>query len=118
MIRAGATWAEGPDVPRLFGGWGGLQLGSPGRWKKFANSLGLTSDLHARMDEIFRQNKGSLLSRYLTLREAESEMEKLTRASHLDEAALFAQIDDVAPPRAELERRMRTILPQLRGVDA
>lgn len=86
---------------------GGLQLGPPGRWwddKHFAKDLKLRPGQQQRMDSIFEDNRGALVSRYQALQQEESRMETLTHASAPDEPALFAQIDRVALAKAELEK--------------
>ncbi len=96
----------------------GLQLGPPGRWwddKKFAKSLGLNSDQQKRMDNVFAQNRDSLLTRYDTLQKAETRLETLTHSDHPDEGALFAEIDHVAQARAELEKANTRMLLQIRN---
>jgi Spy/CpxP family protein refolding chaperone len=95
----------------------GLQLGPPGRWwddKSFAKSLKLRPEQQARMDAIFEQNRSALLSRYQGLQQAEAQMEELSRAHTLDEAAIFAQIDRVYQSRAELEKANAHYLLQIR----
>ncbi len=97
---------------------GGLQLGPPGRWwddKKFAKSLGLNSDQQKRMDDVFGQHREALVARYQNRQSAESDLEKLTRSDHPDQAALFTEIDRVAQARAELEKANTRMLLQIRG---
>jgi Spy/CpxP family protein refolding chaperone len=86
---------------------GGLQLGPPGRWwddKHFAKTLRLRPEQKKRMDDLFDENRATLVSRYQVLQQEESKMEALSHARTLDESALFAQIDRVAQARAELEK--------------
>lgn len=95
----------------------GLQFGPPGRWwddRGFAKSLKLRPDQQARMDAIFEQNRGALLSSFQNVQQAQAQMEELSRSSSPDEAALFAQIDRVAQARAELEKATTHYLLQLR----
>jgi hypothetical protein len=97
---------------------GGLQLGPPGRWwddKKFAKTLGLNNDQQKRMDGVFAQNRDSLLSKYDTLQKAETRLEGLTHSDHLDEGALFTEIDHVAQARADLEKANTRMLLQIRN---
>jgi len=96
---------------------GGLQLGPPGRWwddKHFAKSLHLRPEQKKRMDDLFDENRATLVSRYQALQQEESKMEVLSRAQTLEESALFAQIDRVAQARAELEKANTHLLLQVR----
>jgi Spy/CpxP family protein refolding chaperone len=96
---------------------GGLQLGPPGRWwddKHFAKSLHLRPEQKKRMDDLFDENRATLVSRYQALQQEESKMEALSRAQTLEESALFAQIDRVAQARAELEKANTHLLLQVR----
>ena len=84
-----------------------MQLGPPGRWwddKKFAGGLGLRPEQQKKMDSVFNANKGLILQRYESLQQEETKMEGLTRASHLQEGAIFEQVDRVAQARASLEK--------------
>jgi Spy/CpxP family protein refolding chaperone len=95
----------------------GLQLAPAGRWwndKSVAKSLKLRPDQLTRMDNIFTQNRSSLLSSYLGLQQAEDHMAELSKSSNLDEAALYTQIDRVAQARAELEKANTHLQLQLR----
>ena len=95
----------------------GVQLGPPGRWwddKKFAKNVKLRPEQQARMDAIFEQNRGALLSRLETYQQAQRQMEELSRSSSPDEGALFAQIDRMAQARADLEKVNTHMLLQLR----
>jgi Spy/CpxP family protein refolding chaperone len=96
---------------------GGLQLGPPGRWwdeKNFARSLGLSGDQRKRMDAIFGENKGTLLSLYHSLETEEAGLERLTIGTHLDEEQIFRQIDKVTEARAALEKANAHMLLQIR----
>ena len=78
---------------------GGLQLGPPGRWwddKHFAKTLHLRPEQKKRMDDLFDENRATLVSRYQALQQEESKMEALSHAQTLEESVLFAQIDRVA----------------------
>jgi Spy/CpxP family protein refolding chaperone len=86
---------------------GGLQLAPPGRWwddKGFAKSLGLRPEQKKKMDEIFNANKGSILERFQSLQREEDQLDAATSAPQLDEAKIFAAIDQVAQSRAALEK--------------
>jgi Spy/CpxP family protein refolding chaperone len=96
---------------------GGIALGPPGRWwddKSYARSLKLRPEQQTRMDAIFEQNRPTLASHYDELRQAESQMEQLTKAPKLDEGALFIQIDRVKQARAELDKVYTHMLLQIR----
>jgi Spy/CpxP family protein refolding chaperone len=96
---------------------GGLQLGPPGRWwdeKSFAKSLGLSGDQRKRMDAIFGENKGTLLSLYHSLETEEAGLERLTTGTHLDEEQIFRQIDKVTEARAALEKANAHMLLEIR----
>jgi Spy/CpxP family protein refolding chaperone len=97
---------------------GGLQVGPPGRWwddKHFAKDLRLHPDQQKRMDQIFDQNRSSLLKSLDVLQGEESKMEALVRAPVLDEPTLFAEIDRVAQARAALEKANTHYLLQIRA---
>lgn len=97
---------------------GGLQLGPPGRWwddKGFAKNLGLRPEQQSRMDAIFMQNRGTLIAGYENLKQAEAQMEALSKAAVLDEPALYAQIDKVAQARAALEKANTHLLLTIRN---
>jgi Spy/CpxP family protein refolding chaperone len=95
----------------------GIQLGPPGRWwddKSFAKSLKLRPDQQTKMDAIFEQNRGVLLTRLQGLQQAEAQMDEVSKAAEPDESALFTQIDRVAQARAELDKANTHMLLQLR----
>jgi len=95
----------------------GLQLGPPGRWwndDRFARSLGLDRDQQHRMDEIFKASKGQLVSLYRGLRHEESQLDRLSRATVLDEAQIDAQIDKVVQARGDLEKANAHMLLEIR----
>ena len=96
---------------------GGLQLGPPGRWwndEKFAKSLGLDRNQQHRMDDIFKENKGQLVTLFKGLQHEESQLEKLSRARTPDEAQIDAQIDKVVLARGELEKANAHMLLEIR----
>lgn len=96
---------------------GGLQLAPPGRWwkdKKISKSLGLNGDQQKRMDDVFRQNRDGLATRYDTLQKAEGRLETLTHSGKPSETALSTEIDHVAQARADLEKAYTHMLLQLR----
>jgi Spy/CpxP family protein refolding chaperone len=95
----------------------GLQLGPPGRWwddKHFAKTLHLRPEQKKRMDEIFDENRTTLVSHNQALQQEESKLEGLSRAQTLEESTLFAQIDRVAQARAELEKAYTHLMLQVR----
>jgi Spy/CpxP family protein refolding chaperone len=95
----------------------GLAFGPPGRWwddHGFAKSVKLRPDQQMKMDTIFEQNRSALITSFEGVRQAEAQMDQLSRAASPDEAALFAQIDRVAQARAELEKTTTHMLLQLR----
>jgi Spy/CpxP family protein refolding chaperone len=96
---------------------GGVAIGPPGRWwddNSYAKALKLRPEQQARMDAIFEQNRTTLTSHYDELRQAENQMERLSNAPTLDEAALFVQIDRVKQARAELDKVYTHMLLQIR----
>jgi Spy/CpxP family protein refolding chaperone len=96
---------------------GGLQLGPPGRWwddKHYVKALHLRPEQQKRMDGLFDENRSTLVNRFQTLQQEESKMEALSRASNLDEATLFSQIDRVAQARADLEKANTHLMLQVR----
>jgi hypothetical protein len=66
------------------------------------------------MDAIFEENRGALVSHLQGLKQAESQMQDLSRSPAPDEAALLAQIDRVAQARAELQKADTRMLLELR----
>jgi Spy/CpxP family protein refolding chaperone len=95
----------------------GLQLGPPGRWwddRGFARGLKLRPEQQTHMDAIFEQNRGALVSSFERVRQAEAQMEELSRSPAPDETALFQQIDRVAQARADLQKANTHMLLQLR----
>ena len=104
--------ADGGPPPNLSGTpvstlRGGLQLGPPGRWwddKEFARGLGLAKEQQHRMDEVFKENKGSLIKFDKALQREEGQLQKVTRAKMLNEGVIDAQIDRVVQARGDLEK--------------
>jgi Spy/CpxP family protein refolding chaperone len=94
-----------------------MQLGPPERWwddKSFARNLKLRPDQQARMDAIFEQNRPALLASLGSVRQAEAQMQELSKSATPDQDALFAQIDRVSQARAELEKTHTRMLLQIR----
>jgi Spy/CpxP family protein refolding chaperone len=99
-------------------GRSGLEFGPPGvRWwddHSFAKSVKLRPDQQMKMDAIFEQNRSALIAGIEGVRQAEEQMELLSKAPSPDEAALFAQIDRLAQARAELAKATTHMFLQLR----
>jgi Spy/CpxP family protein refolding chaperone len=96
---------------------GGLQLGPPGRWwddHSFAKNLKLRPDQQTRMDAIFEQNRGSLITSFQNVQQAEALMQELAKSPTPEELALFTQIDRVAQARSDLEKATTHLFLQLR----
>jgi len=66
------------------------------------------------MDAIFEQNRNALVTSFEGVRQAETQLETLSRSPSPDESALFSQIDRVAQARAELEKVNTHLLLQIR----
>ncbi len=95
----------------------GLQLGPPGRWwndDRFAKDLGLNRDQQHRMDDIFKANKGQLVTLFRGLRHEESQLDRVSRTKVLDEAQIDAQIDKVVQARGDLEKANAHMLLEIR----
>jgi Spy/CpxP family protein refolding chaperone len=108
---------NGPPPPGQPGDRPALHLGPPGRWwddKSFAKSLKLRPEQQTRMDAIFEQNRGVLLSRLQAVQQAESQLADLTHTPAPDESTLFTRIDRLAQARAELEKANTHMLLQIR----
>jgi Spy/CpxP family protein refolding chaperone len=117
--RSSGSPTNTPSQPSTSDGTmrGGLQLGPPGRWwddKHYVKALHLRPEQQKRMDGLFDENRAMLVSRFQTLQQEQSKMEALSRASNLDEATLFSQIDRVAQARADLEKANTHLTLQVR----
>jgi hypothetical protein len=66
------------------------------------------------MDDIFKVNRGTLLSLYRSLEQEESTLENLTRKSHPDEQQIFQQIDQITKARGALEKANAHMLLEIR----
>ena len=100
-------------------GIGALEPGPPGRWwtnPQTAKDLGLTADQQKKMDDIFQQNRLSLIDLHATLEKQEVQLEPLVAADQPDEGKILAQIDRVAQARAELEKANARMLLGIRRV--
>src|ERR1700674_5834822 len=93
MVFAGDTRQGFPSNPSSQPGAAnntmreGLQLGPPGRWwddKHFAKTLHLRPEQKKRMDDLFDENRATLVSRYQTLQQEESKMDALSHAQMLE----------------------------------
>ena len=92
-------------------------LGPPGRWwdnKTVVNSIGLRKDQQRRMDSIFDANKGAILASYKDLETQKARLDQLTKASNVDQAAVFAQVDAVAQARSALQKTTIKVLLEIR----
>jgi Spy/CpxP family protein refolding chaperone len=113
VASSGTVWAQGPD--------GGLGMGphrppmeremgprgEHARWwngQHAIEKLKLTDAQRKAMDDIYMQNRLTLVDLHGTLEKAELEMEPLLSADQPDEGKILAQIDHVAQARAELEK--------------
>jgi len=94
-----------------------LQFGPPGRWwddRGISKNLKLRPDQQTKMDAIFEQSRGTLLSKLETVHQAEAQMGELSRSPTPDEPAILAQIDRVAQAHADLDKAYAHVLLQLR----
>jgi hypothetical protein len=94
-----------------------LQTGPVGRWwddKGYSNALGLRADQRKKMDAIFNENRGELMSRYQALRTEESKLEEATRDSKVSQGSVFGQIDRVAQARDALEKTNTRLVGEIR----
>jgi periplasmic protein CpxP/Spy len=113
------VWAQGPE--------GGLGMGphrppmeremgprgEHARWwngQHAIEKLKLTDTQRKAMDDIYMQNRVTLVDLHATLEKAELAMEPLIGADQPDEARILAQIDQVAQARAELEKANARLL--------
>jgi len=107
----------GPHRPPMERAMGGRGMGEHGRWwnePKMVEKLKLTDVQRKAMDDIFQQNRLTLVDLHASLEKQELQMEPLIRADQPDEAKVLAQIDKVAQARAELEKANARMLLGLR----
>jgi Spy/CpxP family protein refolding chaperone len=71
---------------------------------EMVKKIGLTDDQVKKMDDIFQQNRLTLVDIEANLRKEEIKLQPLVDADSPDEAAVVAQIDRIAQARAELEK--------------
>jgi Spy/CpxP family protein refolding chaperone len=98
-------------------GGAGIFGGPVGRWwdnRTYSSALKLRPEQTRRMDAIFNQNRGELLSRYQALRDEESKLEFATRDQRLNQGSIFTQIDRVANSRDALDKTNTRLLGDLR----
>jgi hypothetical protein len=95
----------------------GPQLGLPGRWwddKKNAKLISLRGEQQKKMDELFDENKSTLVTALGNLQREEARLKAMSPQELQDEGKVFAQIDRVAAARAELEKENARILMLIR----
>ncbi len=95
-----------------------LQRGPAGRWwdnSGYARSVGLTGDQQRRMDGVFAENRGALVSGLDNLRRAEARLSAVSATDHPSEGALNAEIQSVAQARADLEKANTHMVLQIRN---
>ena len=81
--------------------------GDHGRWwnePRAIDKFKLTETQRKAMDDIYQQNRLTLVDLHASLEKQEVMLEPLIRADQPDEAQVLAQIDRVAQARAELEK--------------
>jgi Spy/CpxP family protein refolding chaperone len=78
------------------------------------NSVGLRKDQQKKMDAIFDTNKNSILETYKTLEAQKAKLDQMTKASNVDQASVFAQIDAVSQARSALQKATVQMLLQIR----
>jgi periplasmic protein CpxP/Spy len=92
--------------------------GEHGRWwnnPKVVEQLKLSDEQRKAMDDIYQQQRTTLVDLRANVEKAEIAMEPLVRADQPNETAVLAQIDKVAQARAELEKANARFLFALRG---
>jgi Spy/CpxP family protein refolding chaperone len=90
-----------------------------GRWwtnPDLQKKLNLSTDQQKQMDDIFQQNRISLIRMNAALQEQEATLDPLMSADEPDEAKITAQIDKVAEARANLEKQNARMLLGMRRV--
>lgn len=103
---------------RMPGGRNTMRRGPAGRWwddTRYAHSVGLTDEQQRRMDAVFQENRGTLVSSLDTLRQAEARLSTLSASDHPSESALNAEIQNVAQARADLEKANTHMVLQIRN---
>ncbi len=109
------AWAQGPgpDAPPGMGPHRppmeralGMR-GDRGRWwneQRAIDKFKLTETQRKAMDDIYQQQRLTLVDLHASLEKQELAMEPLIRADQPDEGQVLAQIERVAQARAELEK--------------
>ena len=117
--RPGRPPAGGPPGgPASQGARNPLQHGPGGRWwddARYAHSVGLTGDQQRRMDAVFAENRGALVSDLDTLHKAEARLNAISATDHPREDALNDEIQNVAQAREDLEKANTHMVLQLRN---
>lgn len=91
-----------PPMERALG-----MRGDHGRWwneQRAIDKLKLTETQRKAMDDIYQQNRLTLVDLHASLEKQELAMEPLMKADQPDEGQILSQIDRVAQARAELEK--------------
>lgn len=119
--------AQGPLRPdgRPFGGRGfgmrdeSARILPPGLWWKdqdLMQRLELTQDQQKRIDDLFLQNKVTLIHMHASLDEEQLQLEPMLNANPVDDGRVLAEISKIADMRADLEKANAKMLLQMRGV--
>ena len=121
LVGAASGWAQGPGgeqdgmpgmgphrppMERALGPGSGMH-GEHSRWWNDAKAIEkfkLTDAQRKSMDDIFQQNRVTLVDLHAELEKQEIAMEPLMKADQPDEGKILQQIDRVAQARAELEK--------------
>jgi len=95
----------------------GTQFGPVGRWwddKSVVQTIGLRKEQQQKMDVIFNANKPAILQSYKSFLNEQSKYEKISKDPQVDQASLFAAIDNVSKARASLQKATAQMLLQIR----
>lgn len=118
---------QGPVHPdgRPYGGHGfgmrdeSARILPPGLWWRnpdLVQRLELTPEQQKRIDDLFVQNKITLIHMHASLDEEQLQLEPLLNANPVDDGRVLAEISKIADLRAELEKANAKMLLQMRGV--
>lgn len=106
-----------PVGPKADNRGGTTQLGLQGRWwdnQQFVRTIGIDSRQQRRMDDIFAENRGTLIRCYQNLKQEQTLLDRATQARGLNEGQILQQIDRVSQARGELEKANAHMLLQIR----
>jgi Spy/CpxP family protein refolding chaperone len=95
-----------------------LHFGPPGRWwdnPSVTSSIGLRSQQQQKMDSIFDRHHTAIENSYKTFLAQQARLDKLSKQSNVDSAALFPTIDAVNQARAELQKATSEMLLEIRS---